>query len=98
MIEQVDLKSINNSNLYKYMLNHLEIVTVISGIFLIKSGTIENLQKKKQLWKFIQTKDKDLYKSLRYGFMGRIVNLPGKLGRQICILIYKIFQTLIGFN
>jgi len=80
------------------MLHHLEIVTVISGFFLIRSGTAENLEKKKELWRYIKHKDVELYRDLRYGIMGGLLNLPGRPGRSISVGAYKITQRLVGFN
>lgn len=98
MIDTVDLQSIENENLYSYMLSYLEIITVVSGILLIRSGTKQNLEKKKELWKYIKEKDIKVYRSLRYGIMGRMLNLPGVPGRKMCIGAYKISQKIVGFN
>lgn len=98
MIEQVDLESVENEKLYQYMLSYLEIITVVSGVLLIRSGTAENLQKKKELWNYIKETDRKVYRSLRYGIMGRMLNLPGRPGRQICVGAYKISQRIVGFN
>ncbi len=98
MIESVNLKSIENKNLYKYMINYLEIITAVSGVLLIRSGTKENLQKKKELWKYIKDKDIELYHTLRYNLIGQVINLPGLVGRKVCIGIYKISQLVVGFN
>ena len=98
MIEQVKLENIENSKLRHYMVRYLEIITVVSGILLIRSGTAENLEKKKELWKFVKNKNLQLHRRLRYGLMGRIVNLPGGVGRSISVGIYKISQKLVGFN
>lgn len=98
MIDTVDLQSIENENLYRYMLNYLEIITVVSGVLLIRSGTDENLKKKKELWKYIKDKDIEVYRHLRYGIMGSMLNLPGTPGRKMCIGAYKISQKIVGFN
>ena len=98
MIDAVNIEDIQSIKLYRYMLSHLEIVTTISGILLIRSGTKENLKKKKELWKYIKEKDRVLYRNLRYGLMGQLINLPGLIGRRICIGIYKISQVIVGFN
>ena len=98
MIDTVDLQNIENENLYRYMINYLEIITVVSGVLLIRSGTKENLEKKKELWKYIKEKDIKIYRSLRYGIMGRMLNLPGVPGRKMCIGAYKISQKIVGFN
>lgn len=98
MIDQVELKNIRNPMLQHYMLRHLEIVTIVSAILLIRSGTAENLKKKKELWKYIKDKDIHLYHSLKYGIMGGLINLPGRAGRRISVGAYKISQRLVGFN
>lgn len=98
MIENVDLEDIQNKKLHKYMLNHLEIVTAISGVLLIRSGRPENLKKKKELWRYIKDKDVRLYRVLRYRLMGQLINLPGLIGRKICIGVYKISRLVVGFN
>ena len=46
MLEMVDLRRIMNFNLRSYMFNYLEIITTVSSILLIRSGTKENLMKK----------------------------------------------------
>ncbi|MFA9457689.1 glycosyltransferase family 2 protein [Halalkalibacter sp. AB-rgal2] len=98
MIEQVDLKAIKNSKLQQYMMHQLEIVTVISSILLIRSGTRENLKKKKELMKYIKERDEVLYHNIRYGWMGHLINLPGRFGRSISVGAYKVSQKLVGFN
>ncbi|PXW92096.1 glycosyltransferase involved in cell wall biosynthesis [Streptohalobacillus salinus] len=98
MIDAVDLDTIAEERLRDYMLKHLEVVTVISSILLIKSGTKENLRKKRELMKYVKAENMELYLNLRYGLMGRIVNIPGKFGRLISVMIYKVSQKIVGFN
>lgn len=81
-----------------YMVNYLEIITVISSVLLIRSGTEENLEKKKELWDCIKKKNSLLYMRLRYGIMGNAMNLPGKGGRKISVEAYKICQRFFKFN
>ena len=54
MVDEFDLWKIPNRKLRHYMFNYLEIITVISTIMLIRSGTEENLLKKRELWKYIK--------------------------------------------
>lgn len=98
MIEQVQIDNIESSKLRKYMLSYLEIITIISAILLVRSGTAENLKKKKELWKYIKNTDLQLYHKLRYGFMGQVMNLPGYVGRSISVGAYKISKKIVGFN
>ncbi len=83
---------------YQYMRNYLEIITTVSSVLLIRSGTKENLQKKKELWKYLKSKDKKLYTWMRSGIMGGTMNLPGRGGRGISVRAYKICQKIFKFN
>lgn len=98
MVEGCDLYKLSDKNLRSYMFNYLEIITVISTIMLIKSGTPENLHKKKELWSYLKNYDIRLFHKLRNGIMGRTMNLPGRGGRKISIAAYRISQKIVGFN
>lgn len=87
-----------NRKMRNYMVNYLEIITTVSSVLLIRGGTEEHLQKKKELWKYIKQKDKMLYMRLRYGILGSSMNLPGKGGRKISIEGYRICQRFFKFN
>ena len=89
---------VKNKRKYQYMRNYLEIITTISSVLLIRSGTQENLEKKKELWKYLKQKDRGLFFWLRSGIMGETMNLPGRSGRRISMRAYKICQRLFKFN
>ena len=98
MVDEFDLWKIQDRRLRRYMFNYLEIITVISTIMLIRSGTEENLEKKRELWKYIKDKDIRLFHHLRTGIMGNTMNLPGRGGRKISVAAYKLSQKVVGFN
>ena len=98
MVETVDLWKLPNRRLRKYMFNYLEIITVVSTIMLIRSGTKENLEKKRELWKYLKDYDLRLFWHLRNGIMGQAMNLPGRSVRKISVAAYKISQKVVGFN
>lgn len=98
MVDSYDLWKLQDRKLRKYMFNYLEIITVVSTVMLIRSGTEENLEKKRELWNYIKQKDLRLFPHLRNGIMGGTMNLPGKGGRKISIAAYKISQKVVGFN
>lgn len=98
MIDDVDLYKVSNPKCRQYMFNYLEIITVVSTIMLIRSGTEENLQKKRELWTYIKKKDIRLFHRLRRGILGVSMNLPGKTGRKISVAAYRISQKVVGFN
>ena len=98
MVDAYDLWKIADRHLRHYMMNYLEIITVISTVMLLKSGTEENLEKKRELWTYIKNRDIRLFHKLRNRIMGQTLNLPGKGGRKLSLTIYKISQKVIGFN
>ena len=80
------------------MFNYLEIITTVSSVLLIRSGTEENLQKKKELWNYLKEKDRKLFTWMRSGIMGGAMNLPGRGGRKISLEGYRICQKIFKFN
>ena len=61
MVDTYNLWKIPDRKLRHYMFNYLEIITVISTVMLIRSGTAENLEKKRELWRYIKEKDMEVY-------------------------------------
>ncbi|MCI7263211.1 MAG: glycosyltransferase family 2 protein [Clostridium sp.] len=98
MLDYYDVMKITNRKLRHYMVRYLEIMMTISSILAIRSGTEENLAKKKELWQYLKQSNFPLYLRLRFGFLGQGTNLPGKSGRQLTIACYKITQKFYGFN
>ena len=98
MLDYYDMGKIPNRKLRHYMVRYLEIMMVISSILAIRSGTEENLAKKKELWKYLKQRSFPLWLRLRFGFLGQGMNLPGKGGRKISEAGYKISQKFFGFN
>ena len=54
MIDDVDLNKVSNYKCRHYMINYLEIITVVTTVMLLRSGTEENLEKKRELWRYIK--------------------------------------------
>ena len=98
MLGYYDVMKIGNRKLRHYMIQYLEIMMTICSVLAIKSGTEENLEKKKELWQHLKKQNLPLYLRLRFGFLGQGCNLPGKGGRELLVLGYKITQKFYGFN
>ena len=98
MIEAYDLSMIEDEKLRKYMYNYLEILTTVSTVLLLRSGTKENLKKKKDLWRYMWHFNHHLYIKMRRGFFGIATNLPGKLGRWLTVRGYRLTRKIVGFS
>ncbi len=88
----------HSKKLCHYMYNYLEIITTVSSIMLLLSGTKENLEKKKALWEYLKTKDRPAYRKMRTRFLGFVMNLPGKVGVHLSVKCYELAQKSFGFN
>lgn len=98
MLTSVNVLEVTPAARQRYMFNYLEIITAVTSILLIRSGTEDNFRKKKEFWQFIKDEEPALYRRLRWGIFGIILNLPGKLGRQISESLYSLAQKVYGFN
>lgn len=98
MIDVLAGKKLADKHQKQYMLHYLEIITAVSSIMLLRSGTEENFQKKKDLWKYLKTADAVLYRKVRCSILGRALNMPGKGGRELSVAAYRIAQKFYGFN
>lgn len=98
LLESVDLEAAKPARLREYLFKYAEIITTISSVLLIIGGTEEHMRKKDALWADIRARFPYAYKRLRWGLLGMLVHLPGRIGRRATILGYKISQKLFGFN
>jgi len=98
MVETYDLRKIESKKLRNYMIKYLMMMMTVCTVFLIKEGSKESIVKKDQLWKYLKSYDLDLYKNIRKRILGRSINVPGKFGRSIVALGYRITRSIYGFN
>ncbi|MBS5935048.1 MAG: hypothetical protein KIC94_19460 [Clostridiales bacterium] len=76
------------------MVKYLAMMMIISFVFLIKSGTEENLEKKQELWDYLKNYDKDLYKEVNSLLIAKSMKLPSKSERKIIIMGYKLSRKI----
>ena len=98
MIDMYQLNKIMSKKLRQYMVNYLAIMMTVSSILLIRSKTQENLEKKRELWRYLKKKDFKTFLKIRYGILGQTMNIPGRPGRKISSLAYSVARRIIGFN
>lgn len=98
LVDSLDLDAITQPDLRSYLLNHVEITTIISCALLNRGGTAEHMMKKQELWQYIQEHNPALFKIVRSGLLGQLTNLYGYPGRKISNAVYKIAKSIYGFN
>lgn len=98
MIDMYQMKEIADKKLRNYMTNYLAIMMTVPSILAIRSRKKENLEKKRELWKYLKKKDLKIFIKIRWGILGQTMNIPGKSGRKISSLAYLVARRIIGFN
>ncbi len=100
MLSCCDVMALRQSNykLYRYMCRYLSMMMTISSIFLIISGTEENLRKKEELWAYLRGIDEHLYRKMKYRSLAMVSNLPGYQGRKISVGLYRFARKVYKFN
>lgn len=56
MIDTMADNKIADKRIRQYMTSYLDIITTVTSVMLIRSGTEENLEKKKELWQYLKQK------------------------------------------
>lgn len=97
MIDCHDLTKIKNKRLRNYMVKYLVMMLTVSTVFLIKDGSEESLQKKDELWKYLEKKNKRLYQEVNRYFLGKSMQMTSKTGRRIIVMGYHISRKIYGF-
>ena len=82
-----------NKRCAKYLVHYIDIMMGVSTILLQLGNTKEYLAKKDELWQYLKTKNKKLYRVCKISVSGAS-NLP----RFISIPGYKIAQKIFKFN
>ncbi len=98
MVDATDVMSVTPVHRREYMFKYLEVITCISSVMCIISGTEENLKKKEELWNYIREKNLPLYERLRRRPFGIAAHLKGKAGRVIVKAAYKLTTKVFGAN
>ncbi len=98
LIEDHQLRTIENKKLRRYMSKYLAIMMTVSTAFLLKDGSKEAMKKRDDLWHFLKKEHKYQYKYVQKIFLGRAMQMKSAPGKAIILLGYTIAQKLLGFN
>ena len=98
MAECCDITTLKSEKLKKYMVHYVTMISAVSTVLALKSGTAENLKKKDDLWKYLKEEHPCLYKEMKKTFIGRFVEMDSSLGKRLILTVYAISQKVFGFN
>lgn len=83
--------------LERYLLRNLSIMLSICNVYLLMINTREALHKRQKLWDYIRSRDKKLYRRLRFTTISGATYLPGRPGGILTLTGYKIAKKFLGF-
>lgn len=98
LIELHDVTKLKNKPLRKYMTKYLMIMLTISSVFLMKIGTQESLEKKDELWDYLENTNKKLFKTISRTVLGRSSKLHSQTGQEFVKVGYEIARRVFHFN
>ena len=98
MIDCVDVMAIENKNLQRYMIKYLGIIMTVSSVYLIKDGSEESIQKRDDLWRYLEDKDSELCKKVGAGILGKSMKFKTKAGHSIVKMGYSISKKIFKFG
>lgn len=98
MIESHDLSKIKNRKLRGYMTKYLAMMMTVSTVFLIREGSDISLAKRDELWGFLKKSNKNLYKAVKRCFLGRSMQMKGKMGNLLIMWGYQLSRKIYGFG
>ncbi|TQL03067.1 glycosyltransferase [Cellulomonas sp. SLBN-39] len=98
MLRHLHDTPVTDRRLRRYLLHHLEIVCAVSSVLLLRSGTPQDLAARDALWAELRAEDWWLYRRVRWSAVGALSNLPGRPGRHVSLLAYRLAQRVVGFS
>ena len=98
MIDCCDVMSLESEKCRRYMIKYLTMITAVSTVLCIKSGTEENLAKKDALWRYMKDTNNGIYENVKKTFMGRRMQLKTPLGRKALLTAYSMARKIFAFN
>ena len=87
-----------DNGLTRYMLKYLAMISFVTSVMLIVSGTEENRKKRKRFWSEFKKRNPKLYGRIRWSLPGIISNPPGKCTEAIVKWGYLQARKIFKFN
>lgn len=98
MIDAHDLTKIRNKKLRSYMVKYLTMIMTVSSVFLIKEGTEESLAKREELWDYLKTQNKGMFRMVNKMALSKPMQIRSSAGRKMVVWAYSLTQKIYGFN
>ena len=84
--------------LARYMMRNVSIMLAISSIHLLLINSDEAWKKRNELWDYIRSNHRKMYRKLRFTTLSGFTFLPGKTGRLVTVTGYRTARKIYQFN
>ncbi len=84
--------------LARYMMRNISIMLAISSIHLLLINSDEAWKKRNDLWNYIKSNHRSMYRRLRYTTLSGFTFLPGRTGRFVTVTGYRTARKIYQFN
>ena len=98
MITAIDIDHLKSRKMRKYLIKYLSMISTVTTVLLVKSGTEENLKKRDDLWAYMKETKPAVYKEVKKTALGLCMQLNSPVGHKLIVEGYSIAQKLFGFN
>ena len=98
MIDSCDVMALDDEKCRRYMIKYLTMISCVSTVLCIKSGTEEHLAKKDELWQYMKNRNEPMFNAVKHTLMGRTMQLKSKAGQKAILRIYALARKIFSFN
>lgn len=98
MINCCDVMKIKNKKLRMYLVKYMGIMMTVSSVYLIKEGSAESLQKRDELWDYLEKTNPQFSKLVGSSILSKSMKLNTKAGHTIVKAGYNISKKIFKFG
>lgn len=98
MIDCCDVTALEDKKCRRYMIKYLSMISCVSTVLCIKSGTQEHLEAKKELWQYMKASNEKMFNAVKSTAMGFVMQFKTPLGHRIILVFYALAQKIFSFN
>ncbi|MEE8722481.1 MAG: glycosyltransferase family A protein [Eggerthellaceae bacterium] len=98
MIDAVDLATVENARVRKYMENYLSMMMCICSVFLRMDTNDKTEAERNEIWNHLRERQPQIYPHIRRNVINMFTNLPGAAGRKVGLGGYHLAQKIFKFN
>ena len=98
MIDCCDVTALEDKKCRQYMVKYLSMISCVTTVLCIKSGTPEHLAAREELWQYMKERNKPMFDAVVHTAMGWTMQLKGKFGDKVILSIYNYARKKFSFN